>query len=895
MHSHLDIQIEGKSLALPDNFSISIEEQNPLFNDGSAYSYPVRLPINGNLSIMGNINHPDSTVRGMNFEHKKAKIISEGIPFRSGRMVVGDGSQIGDSFEFNIDSENASLSNLLGEMSCRDVDISDKNIIVGEKIGEVDVAAYIACIQHEHYKLEKYHYEEEYREILAESNEDTYLMSKTVTVHVNSPQAIGFSIPAKCKGFPNAERAENGPVIVENYINVSKPYPFPYCNSRVAYIHPGLNQETGETEGVQTSKETGSYWVLDANRQQSGLCFYVLYFLDCLFEKLGLKFIKDELLEIEDFKRLCFFTTRCAYDEIPSEYRKLSGFKEIQDWLSSRDCGGGMELKLDTGKAKNATMKDLYMGGKITFTYEGEEIYDYGKNVEEKILEAENRTWVDIDEYKRERHDEHLSVSRLIGFSEAGIEASVNLMRANSDNFPNVPVSTLIQSLENSFGIKFIYDDEKKIVTAKLLRNIYNRSKTRKFNGKVLRMIPVVEKTTGVRMAYSEESEATKQKENVRYGVKDYNTEYDYIDYKENKTITNKTYQQLVTEEGIISNTNMNVYIDRRTGNVYRVKIDGDADSISLLKPTLFRVAQYKGAEIGDCSYKNKEFVKEFISDFKPLTMNIVNASSYNRDTTGKVSPIFAPFLDVEMEHEFLEKRLRLSAANFGQPKRTQSHYLLSKLIAFQQDINLLIDYKLSTKESYDPTKTENGNSPLQEIDWGLTLCVMRGGGSGSEIVNYDYNYDGFLNSRWTDTVAAYAMNSDTMDPKGALFDYNGVDGGFGDGERFSLNIRSYVQPDWAELPICDDDERDDKGKIVKKILSRGLYDSFMKEHVYALLHRKKYEIECIASAGALIDVCNHITDKYNINGRIGYIDRVRYKIDKNKGVNSIVIVFFSI
>ena len=51
------------------------------------------------------------------------------------------------------------------------------------------------------------------------------------------------------------------------------------------------------------------------DRPQSGICFYVLYFLDCLFAHLGVSFDNSALMAVEDMRHLCFFTTHCKYDE----------------------------------------------------------------------------------------------------------------------------------------------------------------------------------------------------------------------------------------------------------------------------------------------------------------------------------------------------------------------------------------------------------------------------------------------------------------------------------------------------------------------------------------------------------------------------------------------------
>ena len=243
-------------------------------------------------------------------------------------------------------------------------------------------------------------------------------------------------------------------------------------------------------------------------------------------------------------------------------------------------------------------------------------------------------------------------------------------------------------------------------------------------------------------------------------------------------------------------------------------------------------------------------------------------------------------------------------------------------IIAFPNGVDIVMVQEFSLSENYDPTQTDEGNSPLQDIDWGLTMAIMRGGGQGAEIVNYDQNYDGFGNYRWRDVVAVYTMSSDTMDPKGATFDYNGVEPGFGIGERFSLQICAYAWfvyyiDDSGQIHIsydmdkagqavegvegkiwlipCNDDERDQQGNIVTKIRSRGLYDSFMREHFYFLLHRRKYKVKARATIAQLLDIRNHWHDRYNIDGKIGFIDRLKYNIKRDKGVSDIEMDFYAI
>lgn len=892
MHSHLDIEIQAtpggeyKPLVLPDDFSLSVEEQNPVFNDVSFFSYPASVSTRQNMAVLKNIGHRDSALRGMDFEHARARIIVDGLPLNTGQVITQEGAELSKEFQFNIDAQHESFSDLIGDLECRDVDISDKHIVIGEKIGRITINGSVEAQHIREYREDQGVVEgDKMSAVVAELKE--VIPAGDEAVIVESPQALGFSFPGRCEGFPEASQKDGKPIVTESFINTSKPYPFPYCNARVAYAHPdykinndGVKETSGTVKGNESnpndSRDYGQYWCLDADRPQSGICFYLLFFLDCLFEQLGVSFDNRELLEIEDFRRLCFFTTACRYNEVDTGKRLVDD--EIGTWLRSRNCGGELEFYVYTGKPV-----EINPDGQVFWSDLSEE-YPANTSIYEQFSHLETQDGMLYRHYWNYR--KLSSAFRCV--------AEVNDMEANSDNFPNVRVSELIQSLEASFGILFVYDSESRIVTCKLLKNIYKNSSTRKFSGKVLSFNPVNEKITGVRMIYSAESEKKEQMRNVKYGVKDYDTAYDYIEYPQNRTVTTKTYQDLVTESGLVSTTNQKVYIDRRTGNTYRVKIDSEAEEISRLHPVLFRVAQFKGVEFGDCESRNKDYVKEYSSGIEPLISSIINAKEYNKNTDGTVSPIFAPVLDVEMEHEDLEKEINIIARDFGEVEKTFSWIVFPNdgKVAFNENLTLIMKEKLKLGENYDPTQTDSGNSPLQDIDWGLTMCIMRGGGSDAEIVNYDRNYDGFDNSKWRDTVSTYAMYSDSLDPKGADFDYSGSGEGSG---KFSLCIRSWVRPEWSDSPLCDNDEQTPEGVITKKILTRGLFDTFFIHHAYFLTKRKKYNVKSLTTIGQLLDIRNHWDSKYEIDGKTGFINKLRYDIDKNKGITNVVIEFYSL
>ena len=644
MNSHLTILINDKPMALPDDFSIDIEDKNPVFNDTEMFSYPFSIPLEGNRWLVKNIDDIRAAVRAVNLEHLPTRIHADGLPFRSGTLVMQDEEEIKDSLSMNIDAGTQSFSELIGSLECRDIPLKD-TIYIGEKIGNVrvDIESDPVVKVQVHVDGNKHKDDRDETRIIQAAH---LSVSKVL-----EPQALGFSYPASCneytvstskhyigdafsigsKSYPNGNK-----VIIpskaagKDYINTSASYgetdnagrPASYCNARVCYKHHGLDDE-GETSDspiemkdcTWTNEDLYPYWVLDANRPQSGICFYVLYFLDCLFAHLGVTFDNSALLEIEDLKHLCFFTTVCAYDTKEHLYHHGTYYEEndpeviakkkvvgeiktgffksqahINSWLNSRGCGGQINIV----KAEDKDVQELTLrkpDGTSEFVEVGQ-VRPEGGKVTGITIEAE--------------------------ISKFDVQANVLYMVANSDNFPDESVSTVISALESAFGIKFSYDYEQKKVTAYLIRDVLRRSgnDARMFHGNIHTITPVTEKITGVRMRYSEEADAQEQRQNVKDSRKNknmgYETDYNYIDYPEpgnadNSTVVTRSYVDFFHN---LSSGDKHCYIDRKTGNAYRVKVNSEATTTADLKPVLFEVGQFKGVEYGDCSDENEDFIQ---------------------------------------------------------------------------------------------------------------------------------------------------------------------------------------------------------------------------------------------------------------------------------------------
>ena len=945
MNSKLAFLANGKPLAVKEDASVKIELKNPLFNDNEMFSYPVELPIEGNRHFLKNVDDASSDIRPVSYEHTPMQIIADGISLASGPAVIQEDERLEDSFSLSVDASLQSFDELIGDLKCNEVPIPTKyrdQLLIGEKIDEVSVSvSYKTDVE---IKYEGKKGDKKFGTVGDDTIESTF-----------SPQALGFSYPAQCyeegslheavwlKSYTYPDGNEvTVPAVKKSYINVSDAYPQKlFCNARVCYAHHDLNEDGTTSEKiVQYSKQfngagntsrirahemyedRGPIWVLDANRPQSGICFYILFFLDCLFEHLGVQFDKSALEAIGDLNRLCFFTTKCAYDIEPlyakefynendkevvaglkkkgdvkvgffqkqanSEQDVKNLFDDVNKWLDSRGCGGNLKLENPKNKSVQEVKYREVMFKVIERQLEGS--YRDGRTAKDTEVVNIKTGWKTETVGK----DKVASITCKSTIKSANMSASIFRMYANEKNFPEESVSDVIDSLEQQFGIKFHYDYEQRKVTAYLIRDVFRKQAPtpRKFHAEVLSMVPITEKITGVRAGYSAESDTKEQRDNVKNQVKDFNTDYDYIEYPKNSTVTNLTYRDIIHE---VKNGQMNVFVDLQTGNKYRVKIDKEFTDASNMEPRLFEVAAMKGVEFGDCSTLNEDFIIEFRSSFVPVgmvdanyRMSLLSSTGSKCATDGAQQPSevgtqhdgyefsevngsyaktqMAALVDEDMEHEFVKQYVKNT---------------MSSMVA-----DFYVTEELCLRESYDPSSTDDGNSPLQSYDWGLSVAIMRGGGADSTHEAYDYNYDGFGNSKWRTKSGDYALTTDSIDPYGNEYDYNGQEEGIGNEERFSLKPRAWVQPEWADAPLVVN---------TPSVKNRGYVDTFLIDYIYFILHRKRFYVKCLASVAQIVDIQNHWKEWWNIDGKKCLIDKVNAQVTARDGLGEVELEVFAL
>ena len=914
MHSHIAIQSKGNWLTLPDEQSIDLNFRNPAFNEVETYSHPFELSCDGNRELISIADDRDARMRLSDLEDTTSTIIADGLPLFTGKIVTDNDTVVGPNFAFNVDSRRQSLKDMIADLKCNDIDLID-DIKIGEILGDVHVVATGTVIRVATVIVGGHGSSNPQRQTVTETG--TYTGETTVNLH-----GLGFSYPAKCVTTGSYQHAVKDksrsyssgrasytvsvPKIEESYINVSDEYGAnsdrwgeggaKYCNMRVCYKHHGLNEDgTTSDDVVKESSATGEmpedkwpYWVLDAQRPMSGICFYVLYFLDCLFKHLGVEWDNSELLKVEDMKHLCFVSTQCHFTTKPLHGTEANPFFRetyAPEPYTADMIGGREDDEEDHYPNINGWMKSRGCGGKLNFGIHLPEMGKVGGSSQQNMRQlGADRTI-----------QEHYTVT-----------ANIHAMYATRDNFPKESVTTLIESLEAAFGIRFLYDPETNKCKAILLRDLFRNKldvtpTPRQMLGEVLECHPVNEKIFGVRVRYAEEAAPEDQREYLRERRRDYDTDYNYTDFRKDNTVwQGVNYTSMV--HNTISPTDEHCYVDMATGNAYRIKVDADASTYGELRPVIFQVAHLKGVELGNCSKEVEDYIKDIEIGFSPAILSDVNY----RQSRNNPQPysINALYVDEDMEHEFVTQKLCSEV--------TTTHS--GKLFTHSGKLGHLSCYEiLNLIESYDPTQTEYGDLPLQELDLGLMLALMRGGGTDATVQEYDEGYDGFGNSKWQTIVGTYQTDIDTMDVFGNAYDYNGDRPGDGGGERFSLKIRAFkpfryrtvdgqtefsTNPkDWEDDPTwqipCNTDLYTND-TLTKKIRSRGLLDTFLSELVYFYLKRRKLRFKLLTTVAQVADIKNHWLSWWQIDGKTGLLDSVQCSIDKDKGLGVVTVDMYS-
>lgn len=252
----IGLKINGIWCVLPQDVSISIEEQNPLFSDSGSFSYPIEMSVSQNRELFKSIDSPHGRIRPQDLDGLPFELWYDGVMLLYGSTETDEDLDIEeDKCSINLVSGNGDFQSKIEGMQCTDVPL----------MGDVFLGVVVD-------------------KLVLHTDWDGDL-----DAYINTDHTMSYS-----------------------KVNVSVPYDsdHPFCNVRVC---------VKRTDEYNPDKDV-PYWVYDADRPWSGVCFYVAYFLDCLFSYLGVTVKENHLKEVEDMMRLAFFTTKCEHelrDDVP--------------------------------------------------------------------------------------------------------------------------------------------------------------------------------------------------------------------------------------------------------------------------------------------------------------------------------------------------------------------------------------------------------------------------------------------------------------------------------------------------------------------------------------------------------------------------------------------------
>lgn len=785
---------------LDSDTSVKIEMQSPLFGNGSTFSYPFTIPVEPNRHIIGNADQMHGARLHDILHMRPARLWLCGIPFRRGIIRLDEEVEVtpGGEIEIELTSERGEWDEMIDGMKARDVSVRD-DICIGmalwrEREGYYNVKLKDVRVQLSSYVLRvpkpenEYGYSDGYYEypISGGLKQDINVGSVVLPSNSGIQRWPKYVLP-KGTFRPYPPFAQGATV---NACNVSEPFTpaepelHPYCNVRICYQKHKLQKQSDSWE---ETTERG-YDVSDAERPNSAPNFYVLYWLYRLFKDKKIAVMENALEDIEDARRLFFVNTSCAY-------------REPDDLKHNPGQYGMYEFPLPTGTLTEGQNPDALSRGKGVSSVSQKDSYGLNLSLVGSGT-TDNVTVTGLNgRDAADKTEGHCAIESTWNPSGLAFLSTVigHKAFATSENYPDADVKDVLETIEAMFGVRFLFDDAFTQVRIVLLRDVLRNAPTEELKAQVLSVEKKESNTKGFRLTYG--------------GGED-DTTYHYDDYS--RLRSDLPYSRLINNITALDKT---CYYTPNNGNAYRIKVDNDAKNFSELNASLFEVGQFADAEDGDCT-GDDETIETVTIKAKPAIMSDVN---FENERAGiDTEQRFALFVDADMKtrwpYAIKDGEVSVEGADeslvqaadqtdvsvngqkvkqWGLMALTGDGYFkktnVEATLAFTYDDgtdyagNVIVSipvtfdlegvinegYNLYPFDNYDPT--DEGGSPIEQVEWGLTLGVMRGGGGDAGIVYYDHNYDGEGNSRWAISAGSkYASHPDVCDSYGNPWDYNG-------------------------------------------------------------------------------------------------------------------------
>lgn len=788
-----DLSGTGSQYAiLPEDSSIAFTETSEIFGSGDIWSQNFRLNVHLNAHIFGTSGELHGSLLHEQIDKRKARIWAEGMPLHLGFLKLGD--------EADLDSEgNIDVSFESGRKTF-------ENMIDGGRANQVpmlgDVQIGMALWRKRVTKMGV--------------GISCYLNFKDGSVSPVSTNAVSFTEDGEYNPLQQYPRmvfpkgsfirlGEGGSETTEvvNFLNTDHAYDdaHPFCHISLCYQRQGYEQKDGTPDYSSEPSAQRGYEEMPANRVNSAPNFFVIYWLKALMAHLGIYIEENQMLDVEDLRRLFFVNTKCAYEE-PKNLRRAGwdtkyGMYKFQDGRYVAERYNAEEL----------TKPDECGLIVKSYTYDVEKSWEgLPDEVVPKIDKVVvNITGIDNLEESQDRLDQWNWANNRYAHKAF----------ASSACFPDVDISDTINAIKNGFGVRLLFDRSYQRVRIVLLRNVFRSQDVHEVKCDILGTEKVENNVRGFRMTYG------KGEDDTSYYYKGFSDKLprakelwvdnsDTHDYS--KWDLNAKYSDVIMKESAFDNT---CYVTPNTGNAYGIKVDKEARRYYELRPAMFEFAGFMDAEDGDCRGEDGS-VEEINMGFTPAIMNDLNAKE--EKATGNQTQRFSLFVSDTMRPRRFDlgdlvppKSYNDSDAKYdvwslwnhtelmndgivkpGEFAITSDMFLENipnqfefttgvqyegawRLLRWTVDVSMdgYINegYRLYLQDNYEPN--DEGVSPVENHEWGLTLGVLRGVGEGSSVSYYRDADDGEGNQAWSVTPGdSITTHPDICDNYGNLWSY---------------------------------------------------------------------------------------------------------------------------
>lgn len=725
---------------LEPDATITITDTSEIFADGDVWSYDFTLNVHANAHLFGTAGDIHGSRLHEQINKRKARLWVEGTPLYLGYLKLGDEAEVDaeGNVDISFESGQKTFEEMIEGTSAQEVSVGD--VVIGVALNRKRVTAHSDIgMNFVMDGLSAYAAKGLIPNEVVTDNQSFFIhTARDVTPFVQQwPKFV------KSHGTVY-DSSGNALTPTPDFTNIQSPYDaeHPFCNINICYpLKANKNGEDVVGRGYTVRLARDVHETTDGGdnqtRYNNAPNFYLLYFIDRLFNDLKINIAENQALDVEDLRRVFMLNYGCFYEELEGSYLSSTSHYTPSDklerygqyYLPIVDEGTEQRLLKDWSYASKAIKKDDY-AGKILL-----------RNV--KVIRR------NPDEHPAVDHETLLevgsiectitSVDGVLQGDEPKFELetytveknrkaySAYLAYATGENYPNVEISDIINAMKTMFGVRFIFGSDFKTVRIVLLRNVFRNEEVQDISCDIVDDdIKVENNKRGFRMTYGKGTEDT------NFYYKGFNDAFPREATTWKNTSDKHDYSQweLNAEYGIVKQStsamNKTCYVTPVNGNAYLTKVDEEED---VLFPSTFEVGAFIDAEDGDCSGEN-ETIEELQMGASPVIMNDVNntyASLFSGDMKAP-SP---------QDYNYAQKITTLG--RFTKSSQSYDSWLYANLRNYKitGDLDAFIGegFQIRMEDNYS---ISNGGTPFDEANPGLQFGIMRSSGSNAHVRYFD-------------------------------------------------------------------------------------------------------------------------------------------------------------